>query len=82
MAAGTPVISTDIPVVNEIVCDGENGLLIPYDDSAALARAILSVLDDPDLRARLISGGRRSLAERFDPRALVEQVVAVYRSVQ
>ena len=38
MAAGTPVISTDIPVVNEIVEHGENGLLIPYDDSAALAR--------------------------------------------
>ena len=82
MAAGTPVISTDIPVVNEIVRDGENGLLIPYDDSAALARAMLSVLGDPELRARLVAGGRRSLVERFDPRALVERVVEVYRSIQ
>ena len=82
MAAGTPVISTDIPVVNEIVRDGENGLLIPYDDTAALARAILAVLGTPDLRARLVAGGQRSLAERFDPRALVERVIEVYRSVQ
>jgi len=82
MAAGTPVISTDIPVVNEIIEHGENGLLIPYDDSAALGRAILSVLDDPALRARLVAGGRHSMAERFDPRALVEQVVEVYRAVQ
>jgi len=82
MAAGTPVISTDIPVVNEIVRDGENGLLIPYDDSAALARSILAVLGDPDLRARLIAGGHRSIAERFDPQVLVERVVEVYQSVQ
>jgi glycosyltransferase involved in cell wall biosynthesis len=82
MAAGTPVISTDIPVVNEIVRDGENGLLIPYDNSAALAHAMLSVLGSPELRARLVAGGQRSLAERFDPRALVAQVIEVYRSVQ
>src|SRR5262249_17785922 len=82
MAAGTPVISTDIPVVNEVVCDGENGLLIPYDDTAALANAILSVLGDPQLGARLIEGGRRSMAERFDPAMLVERVVEVYQSVQ
>jgi glycosyltransferase involved in cell wall biosynthesis len=82
MAAGTPVISTDIPVVNEIITHGENGLLIPYDDSAALGRAILSVLDDPALRARLVAGGRRSLNERFQPDQLVRQVIDVYRSVQ
>jgi glycosyltransferase involved in cell wall biosynthesis len=82
MAAGTPVISTNIPVVNEIIEHGENGLLIPYDDSAALGRTILSVLDEPELRARLVAGGQHSLAERFDPQALVERVVEVYRAVQ
>ena len=82
MAAGTPVISTNIPVVDEIVRDGQNGLLIPYDDSAALARTMLLVLGDPELRARLVAGGRRSVAERFDPQVLVEQVVEVYQSVQ
>ncbi|HEU5101951.1 MAG TPA: glycosyltransferase family 4 protein [Roseiflexaceae bacterium] len=82
MAAGTPVISTDIPVVNEIVLDGENGLLIPYDDSAALARGLMAVLGDPDLRARLVAGGQRSMAERFDPQTLAERVVEVYQSVQ
>jgi glycosyltransferase involved in cell wall biosynthesis len=82
MAAGTPVISTDIPVVNEIVRDGENGLLIPYDDSAALARGILALLGNLDLRARLVAGGLRSLAERFDPQILAQQVVDVYQSVQ
>jgi glycosyltransferase involved in cell wall biosynthesis len=82
MAAGTPVISTDIPVVNEIIEHGANGLLIPYDDSPALARAILDVLEHADLRARLVAGGRRSLNERFEPDQLVGQVIDVYRSVQ
>jgi glycosyltransferase involved in cell wall biosynthesis len=82
MAAGTPVISTDIPVVNEIVDHERNGLLIPYDDSAALGRAILSVLDKPDLRARLVAGGHATLATRFVPAHLAAQIVDVYRSIK
>ncbi|MBC8159643.1 MAG: glycosyltransferase family 4 protein [Roseiflexaceae bacterium] len=82
MAAGTPVISTDIPVVNEIVRDGENGLLVPYDDSAALAAAMLRVLDEPALRAKLVAGGTQAIAERFAPSALVGEVLAGYEQVR
>ena len=81
MAAGVPVISTNIPVVNEIVRDGENGLLIPYDDTGALAQAMLAVLEQPELRARLVAGGARSMADSFDPDMLVQQVIDAYRSV-
>jgi glycosyltransferase involved in cell wall biosynthesis len=81
MAAGTPVISTAIPVVDEIVRDGENGLLTSYDDAPALTRAILAVLEDGALRTRLVEGGRRTLAERFCPAALVEKVVEIYRTI-
>lgn len=81
MAAGTPVISTNIPVVNEIVSDGENGLLIPYDDSAALAHAMLSVLEQAELRAHLVAGGARALEQQFRPDILAERVVRVYDSV-
>jgi glycogen synthase len=79
MAAATPVVSTNIPVVNEIIRDGENGLLIPYDDAPALGRALLSVIEHPDLRARLVEGGRRTMMEDFQPQVLVEQVLEVYR---
>lgn len=81
MAAGVPVISTDIPVVNEIVTHGENGLLIPYDDTDALTQAILRLLEDQHLRERLIAGGKRALNERFAPERLVRQVIAVYEEV-
>lgn len=81
MAAGTPVISTNIPVVNEIVRSGENGLLVPYDDTAALVAMLIRVIDDPALRTRLVVGGARTMAEQFDPATLVQQVVASYQQV-
>jgi glycosyltransferase involved in cell wall biosynthesis len=81
MSAGCPVITTDVPVVNESVRDGENGLLAPYDDPQGLATAILRLLDDPALRERLVAGGYATLAERFNGDLLTEQIIAVYRGV-
>lgn len=81
MAADTPVISTDIPVVNEIIQHGENGLLVPYDDYAALGQAIIDVIEQPELRARLVAGGQKTLAERYDPVALAARTVELYQQV-
>ncbi|MGQ9773198.1 glycosyltransferase family 4 protein [Chloroflexus sp.] len=81
MAAGVPVISTDIPVVNEIIVHSENDLLIPYDDTDALVHAILSVLVDQRVRERLIAGGQRTLNERFTSERLVRPIIAVYEKV-
>jgi glycosyltransferase involved in cell wall biosynthesis len=81
MAADCPVITTDVPIVNETIQNGENGLLAPYDDPAGLANTILRLLDDPALRERLIAGGRATLAERYDGDALTEQILAIYREL-
>ncbi len=78
MAAELPVISTRIPVIDELIEDGVNGLLTRYDDTSALAQAMLRLLEQPELRARLIAGGRQTMIERFDPVLLCNQVVAVY----
>lgn len=78
MAAGCPIVASDIPVVNEIVRHGENGWLTPYDDAGALAESIVRLLDDPALRRRLVVGGERTLRERFDERTLVTEIEAVY----
>jgi glycogen synthase len=78
MAAETPVISTNIPVIDELIDDGVSGLLTPYDDTNALAQAILRVLTQPDLSARLVEGGRRAIAERFNPQMLCQRVVTAY----
>ena len=81
MAAGCPTITTDVPVVNESIDDGVNGLLAPPNDPAALAATILRLLDDPALRERLIAGGHRILAERFNGDILAERVIKLYEEV-
>jgi glycosyltransferase involved in cell wall biosynthesis len=78
MACGAPIVASDVPVIHEILRDGENGLLVPRDDPQALAAALLRVLGDPVLRARLVEGGERALRERYDGERLIRQVVAAY----
>jgi glycosyltransferase involved in cell wall biosynthesis len=62
LAVGTPVVSTNVGGVPEVVHDGENGLLVPPNDVAALAGALRSVLTDDDLRSRLAAGAQLSVA--------------------
>jgi glycosyltransferase involved in cell wall biosynthesis len=61
LAVGTPVVSTAVGGVPEVVHDGENGLLVPARDPAALAGALCRVLDEPALRERLAAGTRPSV---------------------
>ena len=56
-ACGTPNVSTDVPGFRDSVCDGETGILVPFGDVAALARAVVRVLTDEPLRTRLITNG-------------------------
>jgi glycosyltransferase involved in cell wall biosynthesis len=81
MAAGCPVVASDIPVVNEIIRHGENGWLAPPNDPDALAQAITCLLDDPELRRRLVAGGDLTLRERFDETLLIGQVEAFYNAI-
>jgi len=58
MASGLPVISTTATAIPEVVPDGEAGLLVAPRDPAALAEAMLRLLQDPALRARMRNAGR------------------------
>lgn len=56
-ACGTPNVSTDVPGLRDSVRHGETGLLVPFNDTAALADAAVRVLTDGTLRDRLVAGG-------------------------
>ncbi len=61
LAVGCPVIATAVGGVPEVVVDGENGLLVPPRDEAALAAAIKQFFSDAELRARLSSAAPGSV---------------------
>lgn len=65
IAAGSPVVATRVGGVPEFLSDGKSALLVDPDDPLSLMRAIRRIHDDPSLRTRLISEGKR-LAELFD----------------
>jgi glycosyltransferase involved in cell wall biosynthesis len=65
MAAGVPVVATDAPGIRDVVQHESNGLLVPVGDPAALAAAIERVIDDAELRQRLIEEGLRTVRERY-----------------
>jgi len=80
MAAGVPVVATDIPGYREVVRDGVDGLLVPPNDATALASAIRRVLSEPDLASALASAGR-TRAETYSWDAVVPRLEAVYDRV-
>ncbi len=78
MAAGLPVIASDIPGYREVVRHEIEGLLVPPRDPVALGRAIGRLLRDPALARRLGEGGRVR-AERYAWPVVTEQIEAAYR---
>jgi glycosyltransferase-like protein len=64
LAAGLPVVASDIPVFAEYLQDGESALLVPPGDPDALAGALHRLAGDPALRIRLAAGGK-PLVDRF-----------------
>jgi glycosyltransferase involved in cell wall biosynthesis len=53
MAAGVPIVASDLPTIGEVVADGDTALLVPPEDAAALAAAIRRLLVNPGLADRL-----------------------------
>jgi colanic acid/amylovoran biosynthesis glycosyltransferase len=79
LALGTPVISTDVTGIPEVVRDGERGLLVPQGDPAALAGALERLLTDPGLRVRLAEAARRFMETEFDIHRNTAQRRAMFR---
>lgn len=75
-ASGLPVVSTATGDIGAMVRDGETGLIVPPGDPAAMAKAVTSLLDDPE-RARLIARQARQEVERYTwPRVRAEWAAA------
>jgi glycosyltransferase involved in cell wall biosynthesis len=76
-AAGLPVVSTGTGDITAMVRDGESGLIVPQRDPAAMAKAIATLLDDPE-RARLMARRGREEAEKYTWSQVRQEWAAAY----
>jgi colanic acid/amylovoran biosynthesis glycosyltransferase len=81
MAAGTPVVSTRVSGIPELIGDGQEGLLVPERDPAALAAAMARLLDDPALGARLAAAAREKVLREFDAATEARKLLALLTAV-
>jgi glycosyltransferase involved in cell wall biosynthesis len=80
LACGVPLVATTGGALPEVVGeDGVTGLLVPPGDPGALAGAIRTVFDEPELAARLSEAGRRRVLERFTWQACAKATAEHYR---
>jgi alpha-maltose-1-phosphate synthase len=76
-AAGLPVVATSINAVPEIVIDGVTGMLVPPHDTAALARALRTLLADSELRRRLGAAGFERARTIYAPERYASRLEAM-----
>ncbi|MFF4272945.1 glycogen synthase [Streptomyces sp. NPDC001536] len=83
MACGTPVVASQVGGIPEVVDDGKTGLLVPLDDDfePALARALDSVLGDPEGARRMGEAGRERAVGEFGWDAVARRTVRLYEEI-
>lgn len=77
MAAGAPIVASDLEAFRRVLGDGAAGMLFRRGDAAALAAALEKMLGDPQLRSQLVTEGARAVAP-FDWSVIITQVLRVY----
>ena len=78
MAAGLPIIASDLPSNREWITEGENGHLIRPGDRAGLARRALALMEDEGARRRMGEVNRAIVAGRADHRVNMEEMKDIY----
>jgi glycosyltransferase involved in cell wall biosynthesis len=81
MAAGVPVVATDLPPNQEAVENGVHGLLVPPFDEAATAAAMCRLFDHPVLVERLSRAARARAIDRFSPAAQGDATMRLYEEL-
>ena len=66
MALGTPCVSTDVTGIPEVVREGQSGLVVQQHDPVSLAKALIQLLDNTELRIKLAGNARQLVEDKFD----------------
>lgn len=80
-ALGLPSIVTDINGCNEIIVEGENGVIIPPRDKNSLYEAMLHFIDNPDKTTTMAANARRMIQEKYEHQDVVEALLKMYNEL-
>lgn len=78
MSLGKPAVVTDFGGNPDVITDGLNGLVVPQKNADAMAEAILKLINDPALTAKLSRGAEEEYARKFSSVAMTRQLEKVY----
>jgi glycosyltransferase involved in cell wall biosynthesis len=81
MAVSLPVVATNVGGNAEAVQDGVSGFIVPSEDPAALADAILALLSDPERARQMGAAGKKLVAEKFTTEAMMRHITDVYKEL-
>jgi glycosyltransferase involved in cell wall biosynthesis len=79
LAAGTPVVSTDVQGMRELLVESGAGAVVPLDDGTALGERILALLGDDEERRRMGEAAARMIAAEYSIEAMVDAYEGLYR---
>lgn len=82
MAAGLPVLSTQVSAIPEVVVHGETGVLVPPGEVQPLAEGLVELAGDPDRRAALAAAGGERVRERFGLERMWAETLELYGRVR
>lgn len=80
MAAGLPVVATEVGGARDVLGDNQWGILAPPNNAAALASSIGKLLDAPQTAARMAAAGRERVHANYSVAALVHQLAGLYQA--
>lgn len=79
---GLPIIATNINGCNEIIKEGENGLLIPPKNKESLKNAMLELLSDHEKRSKLASNARNYITRNYERKEVWEMLLQEYQNLK
>ena len=81
MAAGVPVVASDIPSNRELVVPGETGFLYKLGDTVGIMQYMRRLIDEPDLGPRLGAAGRQRIRDQFHVQKMLDGYADLYRQL-
>lgn len=77
LASGIPSIFTLSGIAHEFIKDGDNALIVPYEDSQSIYRAVVELLENNHLRSKLIENGKKSV-QKFNLQNFIQKLEDLY----